>query len=114
MSINPITGKYETDDNIPSQRNLKLIENIIDVIYIFEIVLCFFKKTRAQFNLYLIGMSYIKSYFIFDFIATLPLCMFQQFEIYWLKCFKIIHITRLTLPLEVILSIALQKYSKKR
>ena len=59
-------------------------------------------------------MSYLKSYFIFDVLATVPLFWNENLKLWALKCMKFIHLDRLTLPLEVLLGIALQKYSKKR
>ena len=59
-------------------------------------------------------MSYLKGYFIFDVLSTVPLLWNEKFRLWPLKCLKFIHLDRLTLPLEVLLGIALQKYSKKR
>lgn len=87
----------------------------IDIIYFIEIVLNFVKKTRAHKELKTIGYNYIMGYFIFDVIATIPeLFLNEGMQFYWLKVFRMVHIYRLTIPLQLLLGCALQKYSKKR
>lgn len=80
-----------------------------------EICLNFVKKTRAHKDLASIGMNYLTGSFIFDLASTIfGLLSNESFNVYWLKCFRIIHIYRLTQPLNIVLSCILQKYSKKR
>lgn len=106
-------GNYFSET--PSQKTLYKIELIIDIIYFMEICLNFVKKTRAHKDFPAIGMNYITGSFIFDMASTIfGLLGNESFDIYWLKCFRIIHIYRLTQPLNIILGCLLQKYSKKR
>jgi len=79
-----------------------------------EIILNFFKKTRAQTTSVLIARSYLKFYFIFDLISIIPLFVGESFHLYFLKCFRFVHLYRLYIPLELFLGIVLSKYSKKR
>jgi hypothetical protein len=80
-----------------------------------EICLNFVKKTRAHKDVSSIGMNYLSGSFIFDLASTIfGLIANENFDVYWLKCFRIIHIYRLTQPLNIILGCILQKYSKKR
>ena len=73
------------------------------------------KKTRAHKEIESIAWNYITGYFIFDAAGTIPcLLMGETYRFYWLKAFRIIHIYRLTQPLQLLLGCALQKYSKKR
>jgi hypothetical protein len=91
------------------------IELAIDIIYFIEICLNFVKRTRAHKELSTIGYNYLTGFFIFDVISTLPeLFMGEIFDYYYLKIFRIIHFTKLTLPLNLLLTCVLQKYSKKR
>ena len=78
-------------------------------------MLNFVKKSRAHKDLNAIANNYLLGYFIFDVIATIP-CLFmsEPIKFYILKGFRIVHVTRLTEPLQLILGCALQKYSKKR
>jgi len=85
----------------------------LDAIYLVEIILNFFKKTRAKTNIYLIAKSY-KFYFVFDLISIIPLFDGEHFRLYYLKCFRFVHLYRLYIPLELFLGIVLSKYSKKR
>ena len=100
----------------PHQKTLVKIELAIDIIFFVEILLNFVKKTRAHKDLYSIGYNYlVGGFFIFDVAATLPeLFMNETIEWYALKLFRLVHVTRLTQPLVVILHCLLQKYSKKR
>lgn len=95
------------------QSNLRTIEFILDAIYLVEIILNFFKKTRAHTSVYLIAKGY-KFYFLFDLISIIPLFDGESFRLYWLKCFRFVHLYRLYIPLELFLGIVLSKYSKKR
>ena len=114
-------GNYELIENEkdcpkpnPGQKNLKTIEIILDVIYLLEIILNFFKKTRAHTTTTQIAKSYLKFYFIFDLVSIVPLFDGERFNLYWLKCFRFVHLYRLYIPLELFLGIVLSKYSKKR
>jgi hypothetical protein len=98
------------------QNSLVKIEYIIDVIYFIEIMFNFVKKTRAHTELETIAKSYIFGYFVFDVIGTIPeLVMGQQLEFYWLKLFRcLVHVMRLSVPLELGMELLLHKQSKKR
>ena len=117
-----VDGKTEAEikdeiDNIEpnkGQRNLKTIEFILDAIYLVEIILNFFKRNRAHTTMTLIAKSYLRFYFYFDVISIIPLFAGEGFDLYWLKCFRFIHLDRLYIPLELFLGIVLSKYSKKR
>lgn len=110
---------YYTDEaNNPSQVRLKTLEQVFDIIYILEILLNFIKRTRAHKDLQAIADNYIKTYFIFDVVATLP-CLLnangsENYSLYFLKLFRLVHFFRISKPLQLILSVLLQKYSKKR
>lgn len=111
-------GTLDPNEPLPGptrgQRNLKTIEFILDAIYLVEIILNFFKKTRAHTTTTSIARSYIKFYFFFDLISIIPLFDREQFRLYYLKCFRFVHLYRLYIPLELFLGIVLSKYSKKR
>lgn len=80
-----------------------------------EICLNFVKKTRAHKDVESIGYNYLTGYFIFDVVATLPgLINNESLDYYYLKGLRLVHVYRLTQPLQILLSCALQKYSKKR
>lgn len=79
------------------------IEKAFDIIYIFEIFLNFIKKTRAHKDLQSISMNYIQTYFFFDVLGTVPCLMnangSENFQLYFLKCFRIVHFFRIAKPL---------------
>jgi len=91
------------------------IELAIDIIYVIEIILNFFKRSRTQPTLQHIAQNYLLGSFLFDVIATLPcLLLGEPIQFYILKLFKMIHVLRITQPLQIVLGCALQRYSKKR
>jgi len=88
---------YADRDKNPTQMNLYKIELVIDIIYTFEICLNFVKKTRAHKELSQIATNYIFSFFIFDVAATIPgLLTNESLDYYLLKCFRLVHVDRLT------------------
>lgn len=94
---------------------MKKIELVIDIIYLIEIILNMLKKTRAHKEIEAIAQNYVMGYFWFDVAGTIPeLVMGEGFQFYWLKAFRMVHVYRLTQPLQLLLGCALQKYSKKR
>lgn len=101
----PVTGVFITNPNNPRQSSLKTIEYAIDIIYLFEILLNFVKRTRALKKIQTISVNYLTSYFIFDVIGTIPnLMIFKEgFKYYYLKVFRLIHFMRLIKPLELLL-----------
>ena len=100
---------------IQRSETLVKIELAFDIIFFIEILLNFVKRSRAYQTIQQIAHNYLLGQFIFDVVATLP-CLFmgEIIDYYFLKFFRIIHVTRLTQPLQLILGCALQKYSKKR
>jgi hypothetical protein len=99
----------------PHQQTLVKIELAIDIIFFVEILLNFVKKTRAHKELTTIGYNYLTGYFIFDVASTLPeLFLNEDIRYYGLKLLRLIHVPRLTQPLNITLHCVLQKYSKKR
>lgn len=115
-------GKTETyeckgisDEGMQKNQTLFKIEIACDIIYLIEIILNFFKKGRTEKDVKAIAVNYLSFYFWFDVISTVP-CLFmsEPIQFYLLKGFRIVHATRLTHPLQLILGCALQKYSKKR
>lgn len=60
------------------QKSLRNIEIVIDILIFIDILMNFFKKTRAHKELKTIGLNYLTGYFIFDIIATLPGLMTNQ------------------------------------
>ena len=113
QNYDPETGEYSFETT--TQKTLMKIETAIDIIYLFEIMLNFVKRTRALKKLETISVNYLTSYFIFDVIGTIPELVFGEgFEFYWLKVFRLIHFMRLVKPLELLLGCILQKHSKKR
>jgi hypothetical protein len=92
------------------------IEMVIDIVYFIEIIFNFLKKTRAHKDISMIASNYLTGYFIFDVLATVPELIFfgEGLRFYKLKTFRIVHVYRLTQPLQLLLQCALQKYSKKR
>lgn len=91
------------------------IELAFDIVFLIEIILNFFKRSRTEPTLYLIAYNYLLGYFFFDVIATVP-CLFmgEPINFYILKLFRMVHVLRITQPLHLVLGCALQKYSKKR
>jgi hypothetical protein len=116
QDYDPVKEKYFTNPDNQRQQTLQNIERAIDIIYVFEIILNFVKRTRALKKLQSISLNYLTSYFIFDVIGTIPnLVIFAEgFQYYWLKVFRLIHFMRLVKPLELLLGCILQKHSKKR
>jgi hypothetical protein len=110
------TDTYDFETNTPRQQTLQNIERAIDIIYLFEIILNFVKRTRALKKIQTISVNYLTSYFIFDVVGTIPnLIIFEEgFRFYYLKVFRLIHFMRLVKPLELLLGCILQKHSKKR
>jgi hypothetical protein len=105
QDYDPETKKYFTNPDNQRQQTLQNIERAIDIIYVFEIILNFVKRTRALKKLQSISLNYLTSYFIFDVIGTIPnLVIFKEgFQYYWLKVFRLIHFMRLVKPLELLL-----------
>jgi len=62
----------------PRQKSLVQIEYVIDVIYLFEIMLNFVKKTRAHKDIQTIAYNYVTGTFFFDVIGTIPELIFMQ------------------------------------
>lgn len=120
LTFKQIYMTCDKDSNVceavePHQQTLVKIELAIDIIFFVEILLNFVKKTRAHKELTTIGYNYLTGYFIFDVASTLPeLFMNETINFYWLKMLRLIHVPRLTQPLNVLLHCVLQKYSKKR
>ena len=111
-----VKKEYFTNEDKSGQKRLQNIERAIDIIYLFEIILNFVKRTRALKKFQTISINYLTSYFIFDFIGTVPELIFfdEGFKFYFLKIFRLIHFMRLVKPLELLLGCLLQKHSKKR
>lgn len=101
----PVTNKYFTNPENPRQQTLQNIERAIDIIYLFEIILNFVKRTRALKKIQTISVNYLTSYFLFDVIGTIPELIFfnEGFQYYFLKVFRLIHFMRLVKPLELLL-----------
>lgn len=97
-----------SDDSECYNETLRKIELAIDIIYFIEIILNFVKKTRAHKDLVTIGSNYLTGYFLVDVIATVPeLFMNEREDYYWLKVFRLLHLYRLTNPLQLLLQCAL-------
>jgi hypothetical protein len=103
QDYDPETKKYENKE--PGQWTLQTIERIIDIIYLFEIILNFVKRTRALKKIQTISVNYLTSYFLFDMIGTIPELIFfnEGLQYYFLKVFRLIHFMRLVKPLELLL-----------
>ena len=98
-----------------TQKNLKSIELAIDIIYLVEILLCFVKRTIARRDLANIIPHYLKTYFFFDVIATVPnIFLGEGREWYFLKLFRFVHVYRIHKPGTLLMKCLLTKYSKKR
>lgn len=69
----------------------------------------FLKKDRAHREISDIALDYLKGTLLFDSVATFPnlLIWNENYQFYWLKIFRIVHIFRFTVPLELILSFVL-------
>lgn len=91
-------------------------ERVIDIFFVVEIALNFVKRTRANKDIQAIAFNYMTSLFLFDLVGTLPELIFfdQSIHTYWLKCFRFVHFFRFTIPVEMVMSQLLAKYSKKR
>lgn len=95
---------------------MKTLERVFDIIYCLEILLNFFKKSREYRTLREIGLNYLSFYFWFDILSTVPCLMnafdSENFSTYYFKCLKIVYFFRISIPLDLGLSIVLQKLSK--
>ena len=102
------------DDQIEQNQTLKDIEVTIDVLFCIEIIFNFLKTSRNE-GISKIATNYIFGTFIFDLISTVP-CLLMNEDVRWfgLKFVRVVHFSRITHPLKLILEFALQKYSKKR
>jgi hypothetical protein len=100
----------------PRQNRLKTIEKLVDVVFFIDIIFNFVKRTISRDEIFVIAKYYITHQFAFDVVSTIPLLIFlnENFAFYWLKCARVVHIFKLTSPLELLLKQVLQKYSKKR
>jgi hypothetical protein len=66
-------------------------------------------------EIYEIAINYLKGYFVFDVLATMP-CLFsgENRDLYPFKAIRIVHFGRISDPIYLILGYILSKYSKKR
>lgn len=62
-----------------------------------------------------IVINYLKTYFIFDLLGTVPAMVMQE-KLYWyaFKFFRFVHVYRIHKPFSYLLKRMLAKYSKKR
>lgn len=99
-----------------AQQNLKNIELAIDIIYTIEIMFCFVKRTLSRRDIHSISVYYLKTFAIFDAIATFPEMIFfnEGRDFYFLKVFRFAHLYRLPIPLQQFMKCIMSKYSKKR
>ena len=90
----PESAGYKND------KTLYEIDLIFDIIFFIEIILNFVKRSRAHRELKQIANNYLLGYFIFDVVGTMP-CLFtnESITFYYLKLFRIVHVTRLNEPL---------------
>lgn len=80
---------------------LSTLELIFDVFFCFEIFLNFFKKTLPFDTFQIISSRYFTTFFFFDIISTLPeLFMGEGLEYFWLKMFRLVHVSRVAQPVE--------------
>jgi len=110
------SGTCKENGGVPTRNEtLYKIELSFDIIFLIEIILNFFKRSRTEPTLYLIAYNYLLGYFMFDAIATIP-CLFmgEPINFYFFKLLRMVHVLRITQPLQLVLGCALQKYSKKR
>lgn len=102
-------------DSYVGNTQLVQIEYVIDIIFCFEIIMNFLKRSNSYKDIKSIGKNYIKGYFFIDCIATITgLYTGESIEYYWLKMLRIFHIHRLTQPQQLVLEFMLQNLSKKR
>jgi hypothetical protein len=92
------------------------IEVLVDIIWLFEICFNFVKRTKINTDVRSIAFNYaFNGTFIFDVLATIPpLLSSESFSVYYFKCFRILHLEALVLPVNIILGFLLSNYSKKR
>ena len=114
MNYDSETDSYQAESS--RQKSLVKMEYFIDIVYFIEIIFNFVKKTRAHTDVQTIAVSYMSGFFVFDVIGTIPVLVMQQsFKYYWLKLFRcLVHVMRLSIPLELGMGIILHKQSKKR
>ena len=91
-SDSDVDGKYSHGKD----STLYEIDLIFDIIFFIEIILNFVKRSRAHRELKQIANNYLLGYFLFDVVGTLP-CLFmnESIHFYYLKLFRIVHVTRL-------------------
>lgn len=58
--------------------NLGQTEYLIDVVFLISILMKFFTKTKFHRNLKDIAKNYLFTYFIFDFLSTIPPLFFAD------------------------------------
>ena len=89
-----------TSTGYKNNATLYEIDLIFDIIFFIEIILNFVKRSRAHRELKQIANNYLLGYFIFDVVGTMP-CLFtnESINFYYLKLFRIVHVTRLNEPL---------------
>jgi hypothetical protein len=101
------------------QKTLAAIEEVIDVLFVIEIFFNFLKVSKAQSDqsnqLAKVAQNYLLGTFLPDCAATFP-CLIsgEPISLYPLKAARVVHAARITQPVRLLLSFALQNFSKKR
>lgn len=88
-----------------------------DIIFLIDILLNFLTKARNMGDenaLEKIAKSYMLGLFVFDVAAVVPLFIGEPIRLFGMKLIRVVHQGRVTLPLQLFLEFALQRYSKKR
>jgi len=113
--IDPATGEFEYSTYNRSSDNLYNIELVIDIIFCVEILLNFLKKEGVYKSIKSIGWKYLTSYFIWDIVPTV-VCLVnnEHIDVYWVKLFRLVHLKRMIIPLNLLLIYPLSSFSKKR
>jgi hypothetical protein len=76
----------------------------MDVFFLADIILTFFKKKEGKNTIRLISYDYIFGALVFDLVACLPsLITLEQFLVYYLKLFRFVHWNRLFKQINLII-----------
>ena len=92
-----------------------MLEYFIDIVLAVDIMLTFLKWKIQTPTLEKIAIEYLQSYFIFDLVPIL-VCLSSQesIHVYIFKCFRILRLSQISLPLRLLLEYLLANLPKKR
>ena len=90
---------------------------LIDIAWCLYIILCFLVASKNNQNFSAISKSYLKGYFIFDFLATVPPMLTKQQNqiVNLLKLLRFVHLKEMFIPFKRLIDCLLVgKIQRKR